>query len=46
MSFEPKCMATAIGSLPHADARKAVQVILEAIPDAPIWPQLPANGLQ
>jgi len=45
MSFEPKCLATAIGSLPHADPAKAVQVVLESLPDAPIWPQLPANGL-
>jgi methionine synthase II (cobalamin-independent) len=45
MSFEPRCLATAIGSLPHADADQAVQVVLNSIPDAPIWPQLPANGL-
>ena len=45
MSFEPRCMATAIGSMPHAGARKAIDVILGTIPDAPIWPQLPANGL-
>jgi hypothetical protein len=45
MSFEPRCLATAIGSLPHANADDAVQVVLKSIPDAPIWPQLPANGL-
>lgn len=45
MSFEPKCLATAIGSLPHPDAQAAVQVVLNSIPDAPIWPQLPATGL-
>ncbi len=45
MSFEPRCLATAIGSLPHADAQRAVEVVLSSIPDAPIWPQLPANGL-
>lgn len=45
MSFEPKCLATAIGSLPHAKAEDAVSVVLNSIPDAPIWPQLPANGL-
>jgi len=38
-------MATAIGSLPHAKAEDAVKVVLENIPDAPIWPQLPANGM-
>ena len=45
MTFEPRCLATAIGSLPHADARQAVEVVLASIPDAPIWPQLPANGI-
>jgi len=45
MSFTPKCLATAIGSLPHAKAEDAVRVVLENIPDAPIWPQLPANGM-
>jgi hypothetical protein len=45
MSFEPRCLGTAIGSLPYADAQQAVELILSSIPDAPIWPQLPANGL-
>ncbi|MCX6622911.1 MAG: hypothetical protein NTY38_17965 [Acidobacteria bacterium] len=45
MSFQPRCMATAIGSLPHADPNRAVEVVLNSIPEAPIWPQLPANGL-
>ena len=45
MSLEPCCLATAIGSLPHKDPKQAVQVVLRSIPDAPIWPQLPANGL-
>lgn len=38
-------MATAIGSLPHADADDAINIILNSIPDAPMWPQLPANGM-
>jgi hypothetical protein len=45
MSLEPCCLATAIGSLPHKDPQQAVQVVLRSIPNAPIWPQLPANGL-
>lgn len=45
MGFSPKCIATAIGSLPHANPEDAVRVVLENIPDAPIWPQLPANGM-
>ncbi len=45
MRFEPRCLATAIGSLPHSDVQQAIKVVLASIPDAPIWPQLPANGL-
>jgi cobalamin biosynthesis protein CobD len=45
MSFEPSCAATAIGSLPHKDPEQACKVVLESIPNGPIWPQLPANGL-
>lgn len=45
MSIKPKFLATAIGSLPHADADQAVGVVLKSIPEAPIWPQLPATGL-
>src|ERR1022692_4593175 len=45
MSLEPRCTATAIGSLPHSDPNAAVQVVLNAIPDAPIWPRFPASGM-
>ena len=45
MSIKPKFLATAIGSLPHSDPAVAVDVVLKNIPDAPIWPQLPATGL-
>ncbi|MEI6518975.1 MAG: hypothetical protein WCO98_02865 [bacterium] len=45
MSLTPKCTATAIGSLPHSKPEDAVRVVLENIPDAPIWPQLPALGM-
>ena len=45
MTFEPRCLATAIGSLPHSNPQQAVQVVLSSIADAPIWPQLPALGL-
>jgi hypothetical protein len=31
--------------MPHADAAKAVDVVLNAIPEAPIWPQLSGRGL-
>jgi methionine synthase II (cobalamin-independent) len=45
MSVEPRCIATAIGSLPHSTAEAAIKVVLTNIPDAPIWPQLPALGM-
>ncbi len=45
MSFEPRCLATGIGSLPHPKAEDAVGVILNNVKGAPFWPQLPALGL-
>ncbi len=41
MIFEPGCLATAIGSLPHEDASAACEIVLQHIPEIPIWPQLP-----
>jgi hypothetical protein len=41
MSFDPNGLATAIGSLPHGDPEAACRVILNTIPEIPIWPQLP-----
>ena len=46
MDLKPRCTATAIGSLPHADPAQAVDVIFSSIPQAPIWPQLPKLGLR
>jgi hypothetical protein len=40
MDIKPACLATAVGSMPHQDPEKALDVIFETIPDAPIWPQL------
>ena len=45
MGFKPKFLATAVGSLPYTDPAKAVGVVLESIPEAPIWPQLPRLGM-
>ncbi len=41
MVFEPRCLATAIGSMPHTDPSEACDLILNSIPEIPIWPQLP-----
>lgn len=43
--MKTKCIATAIGSFPHADAEEALAVIFNSLPEAPIWPQLPRLGL-
>ena len=45
MRFQPKFLATAIGSLPYSDPAQAVDLVLASIPDAPIWPQLPRLGI-
>jgi hypothetical protein len=45
MDIQPKCRATAIGSLPHVDVEKALDVVFDTM-DAPIWPQLPKLGLR
>lgn len=39
--FNPKCMATAIGSFPHQDTAVACNIVLSTTPEIPIWPQLP-----
>jgi hypothetical protein len=39
-------MATAIGSMPHTDPGRALEVIFDALPEAPMWPQLPKLGLR
>jgi len=48
MHFEPRCLATTIGSLPLDDAREATQLILAATPQIPSWVQLakrPQEGM-
>jgi hypothetical protein len=42
---KPRFLATAIGSLPHSDPERAVDVVLASIPEAPTWPQIPKLGL-
>jgi methionine synthase II (cobalamin-independent) len=40
------CAATGIGSLPHADPKKAVSLVLSSMHEVPYWPQLPALGFE
>ncbi len=42
MIFIPKCLATGIGSFPHKNAAAACELILNTIPEIPLWPQLSA----
>jgi hypothetical protein len=45
MQFNPKFLATGIGSMPFENPAYAVQVSLKFMENAPIWPQLPRLGL-
>ena len=45
MVFKPEFLACAVGSMPHADAAAAVDVVLANLPEAPVWPQLSGRGL-
>jgi hypothetical protein len=45
MSFKPKFLSTAIGSMPFADPDYAVGISLSTL-DVPVWPQLSHFGLK
>jgi len=38
------CLPSCIGSLPHTDPIKAVDLVLEKLTAVPFWPQLPNRG--
>jgi hypothetical protein len=40
-SFQGLASATLIGSMPHKDRDKAIGLILNSVPQIPVWPQLP-----
>ena len=42
--FEPCCLATTIGSLPHTDPLQATQLSFGSTPEIPSWVQLPKRG--
>lgn len=44
MDFKPECISTCIGSMPHADPAKALELILAHMTDIPFWPQLPSRS--
>ncbi len=46
MKFSGDCLCTGIGSLPMTDPQKAMEAILEHLPEIPFWPQLPKMGFR
>ncbi len=42
---KPRFLATGIGSMPHTDVNRALDVAFANLPQAPIWPQLPKRDL-
>ncbi len=43
-SFEPCCLATTIGSLPHTDVSKGTRLMFEHTPEIPSWVQFPKRS--
>jgi hypothetical protein len=39
--FEPRCLATTLGSLPHTDVVRGTALMFEHTPEIPAWVQLP-----
>ena len=42
--FEPCCLATTIGSLPHTDVAQGTKLMFEHIPHIPSWVQFPKRN--
>jgi hypothetical protein len=43
-AFEPFCLATAIGSLPHTDVARGTDLIFRYTPEIPSWAQFPKRN--
>jgi hypothetical protein len=44
-AFEPCCLATTIGSLPHTDLVRGTALMFEKTPEVPSWVQFPKRSL-
>ncbi|MHB1006851.1 MAG: uroporphyrinogen decarboxylase/cobalamine-independent methonine synthase family protein [Chloroflexota bacterium] len=44
LTFEPRLLATTLGSLPHVDVAGATNLLLRYTPDIPTWVQFPKLG--
>jgi methionine synthase II (cobalamin-independent) len=43
-NFEPKCLATGIGSLPYKNSQDALLKVKKFLSEIPYWPQLPKRS--
>ncbi len=46
MDFVPRCLPTAVGSLPHRDPQEACNLVFKYLPTIPAWPQLPRRSFR
>lgn len=46
MAFQPRCLPTAVGSLPHRDPQAACDALFAHLPALPTWPQLPRRSFR
>ncbi len=44
LEFQPMCLATGIGSMPHKMPEDAVKLIVGILGNVPFWPQLPGRS--
>lgn len=44
--FEPRLLATTIGSLPHTDAARGTELVLRNTPEIPAWAQFPRRDFR
>ena len=42
--FEPRCLPTTLGSLPHTDVAQATALLIAYTPEIPAWAQLPKRA--
>ena len=45
-TWQPRFVATAIGSLPHTEPQAACDLVRRYLPQVPVWPQLPKRTFQ
>jgi methionine synthase II (cobalamin-independent) len=46
MGFSPRCLPTAVGSLPHREPREACELVFRHLSAIPAWPQLPRRSFR